>query len=622
MLGSAPAYRRAATGRGIPGPPQNQSGDFTMSRNKLALALGLGLTFAVAGVSAAEPTPDPNRVWVKFKPGTRANVEAQARAAGGRVHYTFDKLGAMAITVPPQALQGLRNNPNVVLVEADAPRYAMAQTTPYGVDMVQARDVWDTNRDGQIDALAPTGAGVTVCVIDSGIHRAHQDFAGQQFTGGYPAGWDTDTCGHGSHVAGTIAAANDAAGVVGVSPGGVTLSIVKVFSGSSCAWSYSSTLVDAANRCAAAGAKVISMSLGGSTSSTTERTAFDSLDAQGILSIAAAGNDGNTAHSYPASYDSVVSVAAVDSTKTVADFSQQTTQVELAAPGVGVLSTVPFVTASLDVAGTGYLDEAFEGTFLGSGTGALVSGGRCTATNVAWAGKTVLCERGDIAFADKVNNAANSGATGVAIYNNAPGGFSGTLGGTGPALPAVSLSQEDGQFLVANRLGQSATVNTVANNSGNGYAYYDGTSMATPHVSAAAALIWSANPSWTNDEVRQALQVTAEDRGTAGRDNAYGYGVIRAKLALEYLQNGGGGGTDPDPVVAKVGTLSLTTALKGKNRTATASVRIVDAASGANLPSAAVTGCFSGAVNACSTLTTTSTGQATFKSPTYKTAGS
>lgn len=592
-----------------------------MSINKLALALGLGLSFAAAGVSAAEATPDPNRVWVRFKPGARGNVEQQARAAGGKIHYTFDGLNAMAMTVPPQALQGLRNNPNVVLIEADAPRYAMGQTVPFGVDMVQARDVWDANRDGVVDSLAPTGAGITVCIIDSGIHRNHEDFAGQQFTGGYPAGWDSDTCGHGSHVAGTITAANNAAGVVGVNPGAVRLSIVKVFNGESCAWSYSSSLVDAANRCAQAGAKVINMSLGGSTSSTTERTAFDNLYAQGVLSIAAAGNDGNTAHSYPASYDSVVSVAAVDSTKTVASFSQQTNQVELAAPGVGILSTVPFATASMNVAGTGYLVEAFEGTFQGNGTGALVNGGRCTATNVAWAGKTVLCERGDIAFADKVNNAANSGAAAVAVYNNAPGGFSGTLGGTGPALPAVSLAQEDGQFLVANRLGQSATISTVPNNAGNGYAYYDGTSMATPHVSGVAALIWSANPNWTNAQIRQALQVTAEDRGTAGRDNAYGWGVIQAKAALDYLQ-GGGGGTDPDPVVAKVGSISLTTTLKGKNRTATATVRIVDAATSANMPSASVTGCFSGAVNGCSTLTTGSTGSATFKSPAYKTAGS
>ena len=95
--------------------------------------------------------------------------------------------------------------------------------------------------------------------------------------------------------------------MVGVSPGKVSLHIIKVFgtngySGEGqCSWTYSSTLVDAANRCATAGAKIISMSLGGAGSSTTERNAFQSLADQGILSIAAAGNDGNATLSYPAS---------------------------------------------------------------------------------------------------------------------------------------------------------------------------------------------------------------------------------------------------------------------------------------------------------------------------------
>jgi subtilisin family serine protease len=589
-----------------------------MHKNTLGLAIGLGLSlaFATAAASAAEG-PDPNRVWVKFKKGSRANVEAALRGAGGRIHFAFDQLGAFAVTLPPQALAGIRNNPNVELVEQDAPRYSLAQGVPYGIDMVQARDVWDADRDGQADLGAPTGAGITVCVIDSGIHRAHEDFAGVAMTGGV-SGWDNDTCGHGSHVAGTIAAANNQAGVVGVNPGAVSLHIMKVFNGESCGWSYSSSLIDAANKCAQAGAKVINMSLGGATSSTTEQTGFANLYSQGVLSIAAAGNAGTTQHSYPASYDSVVSVAAIDSAKVVADFSQRTSQVELAAPGVGVLSTVPFVSAGVTVAGQSFQAEALEGSFQGSGTGALVNGGLCSATDVAWAGKVVLCERGTVSFADKVNNAANSGAAAVAIYNNVAGGFSGTLGGTGPALPAVSMAQADGQFLVVNRLGSSATVSTVANNQGNGYAYYDGTSMATPHVAGVAALVWSANPGWTNVQVRQALGATAEDLGTAGRDTSYGWGLVSAKRALDLLQ--GGGGTDPDPVVAKVGTLSLTTARKGKNYTATATPRIVDGG-GAGLAAATVTGCFSGAVSGCSTATTTSTGSATFKSAAYRAAG-
>jgi subtilisin family serine protease len=81
------------------------------------------------------------------------------------------------------------------------------------------------------------------------------------------------------------------------------------------------------------------MSLAGQISSKTEQAKFDELNAQGILSIAAAGNDGNTAFSYPVSYSSVISVAAIDSSKVVASFSQRNSQV-ISAPGMGVRSTI------------------------------------------------------------------------------------------------------------------------------------------------------------------------------------------------------------------------------------------------------------------------------------------
>ena len=102
-----------------------------------------------------------------------------------------------------------------------------------------------------------------VCVIDSGINAGHEDFRGVDIVGGFPKDkWFFDNCGHGTHVAGTIAAAQNDLGVVGVSPGKVSLFIVKVFGNdvqTSCTWSFSSQLMDAANRCADAGAKVISM---------------------------------------------------------------------------------------------------------------------------------------------------------------------------------------------------------------------------------------------------------------------------------------------------------------------------------------------------------------------------
>ncbi|HEX5706850.1 MAG TPA: S8 family serine peptidase, partial [Pyrinomonadaceae bacterium] len=71
----------------------------------------------------------------------------------------------------------------------------------------------------------------------------------------------------------------------------------------------------------------------------------------------------------------------------------------------------------------------------------------------------------------------------------------------------------------------------------NVYANFNGTSMATPHVSAVAALVWSYNTSWTNQQIRDALNATARDKGTAGRDSTFGFGIVQAKAALTYLQS-------------------------------------------------------------------------------------
>ena len=163
-----------------------------------------------------------------------------------------------------------------------------------------------------------------------------------------------------------------------------------------------------------------------------------------MLSIAAAGNDGTSAYSYPASYPSVVSVAAIDSNKQVADFSQYNDQVELAAPGVGVLSTLPYVdlntiTINDTTFSGGYIENAARGTV----SGALVNGGLCGSTG-SWAGKVVLCQRGTYDFYTKVMNVQNSGGVAAVLYNNVSGGFLGTLGdGNSSAIPAISLSLED-----------------------------------------------------------------------------------------------------------------------------------------------------------------------------------
>jgi subtilisin family serine protease len=315
----------------------------------------------IGSASAAEGT---TRVIVKFKEGrvTASSMKSALSAVKGTVQHEIFGTNAVAIDVPQSALQGLKNNPNVEYVEVDHIRYPFALTTPstgtpyilgqsvpYGIKLVQADLLPDTNVGNR-----------KVCIIDSGVERAHEDLVGNSanMSGQYDSGtgnWYTDQNSHGTHVAGTIAAVNNSGlGVVGVNSNRrLKLHFVKVFGAGG--WAYSSTLASAANQCAAVGANVISMSLGGSGSSTTESNAFANLAARGVLSVAAAGNAGNSAISYPAGYASVMMVGAVNEFKQWASFSQYNTKVEITGPGVSVFSTVP-----LAVRGTKY--AYFNGT--------------------------------------------------------------------------------------------------------------------------------------------------------------------------------------------------------------------------------------------------------------------
>ena len=519
----------------------------------------LAILLVVTGKSQAVQVSGDVRVFVKYAPGRKAPVEQLLHQSGAHFHYKFDRLNTVVVTLPGEALRRLETNPFILRVEQDAPRYlfseaparpsiqdlayavgAQGQTVPYGIDAVQARDVWDQNRDGVVDTGAPTGQGRVVCIIDSGYYADHEDLPGKGVVSGYSQipgeNWWEDGFGHGTHVAGTITGLNNSLGIVGVTPGTLTVYIVKIFNNNG-SWTNSSDLIDAANRCANNGANVISMSLGGSVKVKSEEDAFQQLYDQGVLSVAAAGNDGNNQMSYPASYPSVISVAAVDQNILVADFSQKNNQVELAAPGVEVLSTVPFLeTNTLTVDGQVFNGNQIEFAARGTVTGVLVDGGLCDGTG-SWSGNIVLCERGTNTFFEKVSNVQASGGSGAVIYNNAAGNFSGTLGqGNTSTIPAISLSQEDGQYLVGNQLGANGDLESISAQ-GSGYEAWSGTSMATPHVSAVAALIWSADASWTNLQIRAALQQTALDLGASGRDNAYGYGLVQAASALQFLMD-------------------------------------------------------------------------------------
>ena len=515
----------------------------TRASKSLSICLTALIAAEVFG-SAQAATPDTTRVIVAFKPGAAAKMKSAVVAAKGSVKHEIFGMNAMAVEVPNVALKGLENNPNVEYIEEDVVRrpfaltspstgtpYASGQLVPYGIKQVQADLLSDANT-----------ANRKVCIIDSGYDRSHEDLSANSVTGEYDAGtgwWYTDENHHGTHVAGTIAAVNNSGvGVVGVNSNKLLkLHIVKVFGKDG--WAYSSSLASAANKCGAAGANVISMSLGGGRSSKTEQKAFDTLYANGVLNVAAAGNDGNRVVSYPAGYSSVVMVGAVDENKAWATFSQYNSKVELAGPGVSVLSTVPTgggIDAALTVGGVNYAAGAMEGSPLKTATAALADFGIGDTVNNAVSGKVCLIQRGSIDFAVKVSNCEKSGGVGAVIYNNVAGAFGGTLGTTVTGIPSVSASDTDGAAMKA-QLGQSATVAVKATN----YAYYDGTSMATPHVSAVAALVWSYKPECTAAQIRTTLNNSAMDLGAAGRDIKYGYGLVQAKAAYDRLMKMGCG---------------------------------------------------------------------------------
>ncbi|MFC1702969.1 S8 family peptidase [Patescibacteria group bacterium] len=188
--------------------------------------------------------------------------------------------------------------------------------------------------------------GVRVVVIDTGIDPGHPDLSvagGINFTsakGGKASAWKDDN-GHGTHVAGTIAALDNSLGVVGVAPG-AELWACKALDRSGSGWL--SDIIACLDWAVLNGMQVANMSLGAQGGNESYETACNAAKAAGVVLAAAAGNDGdgNPATDdvdWPGAYASTIAVAATDDTDTVASFSSDGDAVSVAAPGVAILST-------------------------------------------------------------------------------------------------------------------------------------------------------------------------------------------------------------------------------------------------------------------------------------------
>merc|ERR1740129_651058 len=269
-----------------------------------------------------------------------------------KVNVNIEKAGIIGATVSMDEYENLKKNRLVENVEIDYPQYVLedtagyvrklAEETPYGIDMVlEDMDFWK-------GLGAPSGS-IKVCVADTGYDLGHEDLpTGGDVTGSDSSSngsWDSDGHGHGTHCSGTVAglSGNDE-GVVGVIPdnagGKFQLVIGKALSDSGSG--SNSGVLGAVQSCVDDGAKVISLSLGGGGYSSTTDEFYDNLyENEDILFVAAAGNGGSSSKLYPASYPALMSVAAIDSNKNKASFSQYNDQVEISAPGVSVKSSLP-----------------------------------------------------------------------------------------------------------------------------------------------------------------------------------------------------------------------------------------------------------------------------------------
>ncbi|MEO8035375.1 MAG: S8 family serine peptidase [Acidobacteriota bacterium] len=525
-------------------------------KNVFAIALVLGTSSVVAeGATRRYLVATTHPFHGHLAGGVRDGMDLTARDTD-----SFQSVNGFAAELSDEEVSALRKSPEVRFIEPELERHATAirnvagQTTPYGIDSVRAPETWTAGR----------GAKINVAVLDTGIDYRHPDLAAA-YAGGYNEVARTsdplDDNGHGTHCAGTIAAADNSLGVVGVAPA-VQLWSVKVLNAQG---SGSDTnIIKAidwviAKKQEVGGNWVMSLSLGSADSSVIEAAAFQKAADAGILIFAASGNESTATLpapiGFPAAYPGVIAVGAIDSKDHLASFSNQGPELGVVAPGVDVLSTLPVGRGSigyLSAAGTTYGAPGLDGSPKGTVTGRFVycslgqSGDFPSAVN----GNIALIKRGTNTFAEKVKNAKAAGATAVVIFNKDTSALNWTLISATDlsdltfAWPlSVGISGVDGAALLAHP-DDTITVTYAADD----YGVLSGTSMATPHAAGVAALVWSVAPSASVSAVRQALLNTAKDLGNSGVDDAYGHGLIDAIDAAKLLAPSAfGAGAAPVP---------------------------------------------------------------------------
>jgi thermitase len=324
--------------------------------NALLVAI---LLLTMAAPAMADQDVNAGEILVKFLPGTPGQAVAEAhRQNGGQPAGIIAGIDVHVVRVPAGSEQGRAagylRNPNVLYAEANGVYSVVGTFIPPPNDSLYNTQ-WQYNNTGQsggtldADIDAPEAWAVTtgsstinIAILDTGIDQSHPDLkakiaGSKNFSSSKSA---DDKYGHGTHVAGSAAAiTNNATGVAGTCPDCRLLNVKVLGDNGSGSWSsIASGIVWAADN----GAKVINMSLGGTTGSTALSNAVNYAWGKGVVVVAAAGNSSTSQLFYPAAYTNVIAVAATDRKDAMATFSNYgSTWVDVAAPGVDILSTAP-----------------------------------------------------------------------------------------------------------------------------------------------------------------------------------------------------------------------------------------------------------------------------------------
>lgn len=450
------------------------------------------------------------------------------------------------------------------LLSADEVEPEMFLSAPY----IGAQQVWEE--------LGVTGKGITVAVIDTGVDYTHPDlvhafgeYKGWDFVDndadpqetppGDPRGGATN---HGTHVAGTIAANGL---LKGVAPDATLLAYRVLGPGGT---GTTTNIVAGIERAVLDGADIMNLSLGNTLNNPDWATslALDRAMEEGVVAITSNGNAGPNYWTVgsPATSRRAISVGATELPK---DFFAvgMSTPGDVSYPSFELMGfTNPEDMIALD-------GNEYEFVYVGLGGPGDFAGLDLT-------DKIALIVRGEYTFLDKAANAAAAGAVGVIIFNNAPEPIGPTVGGM--VIPTFKLSGADGQKMLAELAAGNNTVTFAVSHLGymesiadfssrgpvtgtwmikpdvsapgvnivstvpthnpaspHGYAAFQGTSMASPHVAGAAALLLEAHPGWGVDEVKAALMNTAEVltnpyTGQVYSHNTQGAGSIRVNRAI------------------------------------------------------------------------------------------